>query len=119
MDIKSKEKIRSLNPTKEVVQEVITLKGNLGKCTKHNDNNPSFSVHPEKGICQCFAGCTNGSLDVFGFCEWWYGNIFHQALERLATRAGILIKTSEKKNYKKDPYKEIRDFLMRDGRDVY
>jgi len=109
-----KERLRSFNPIKEVVQEVIPLKGNVGKCPKHDDKNPSFSVHPEKGICQCFAGCTNGSLDVFGFCQWYYDDTFPQVLERLAKRAGITIETSERKNYKKDPYKEIKDFLIRD-----
>jgi len=109
-----KEKIRSLNPIRDVIQEVIPLKGNMGRCPKHDDKNPSFSVDVDKGICRCWAGCTNGSLDVFGFCKWYYSDTFPRALERLAKRAGIAIEKSERKNYKKDPYEEMKDFLIRD-----
>lgn len=45
-----KEKIGSLNPIKEVVQEVIPLKGNVDKCPKHNDENSFFSVDADRGI---------------------------------------------------------------------
>ena len=114
VDLNLKEKIRLSNPIKDVVQEVILLKGNLGRCPKHDDKHPSFSVDEKRGLCRCWAGCTDGSLDVFGFCQWYYGDTFPQALERLAKRAGITMETSERKNYKKDPYKEIKDFLIRD-----
>lgn len=50
MDATLKEKIRMLNPIKEVVSEVIPLKGNVGKCPRHNDKNPSFSVDADRGI---------------------------------------------------------------------
>lgn len=114
VDLNLKEKIRLSNPIKDVVQEVILLKGNLGRCPKHDDKHPSFSVDEKRRLCRCWAGCTDGSLDVFAFCQWYYGDTFPQALERLAKRAGITMETSERKNYKKDPYKEIKDFLIRD-----
>lgn len=101
-----KEKIRRLNPIEEVVNEFIPLKRNRGKCPRHTDNNPSFTVNPERQIAKFWAGGTNGSLDVFDFCQWYFGDTFPQALERLAKRAGI--ETSERKNYKKDPYEEIK-----------
>lgn len=80
VDFELKEKIRLSNPIKDVVQEVILLKGNLGRCPKHDDKHPSFSVDEKRGLCQCWAGCTtslpfsnrDGRLDVFGFIQWMF-----------------------------------------------
>jgi len=113
MNICFKERVRELNPIKEVVGEIIQLKGNTGSCPKHNDRHPSFSVNPEKGICQCWAGCTNGSLDVFGFYQWYFGCTFLEAMEKLAKRAGIVIETSGREHHRKDPWEEMKDLAVR------
>lgn len=113
--------VKESNPIEEVVAELILLRTNYGPCPRHDDRSPSFSVDPKRQIAKCWAGCTSGlsysnkdgSVDVFGFCQWYYGDTFPQALERLAKRAGIAIET-KRENYKKDPYKKIRDFLIRD-----
>lgn len=114
VDLKLKEKIRLSNPIKDVVQEVTFLKGNLGRCPKHDDKHPSFSVDEKRGICRCWAGCTDGSLDVFGFCQWYYGDTFPEAVERLAKRTGITMQKSRRKKYKNDPYGRIKDLLVKD-----
>lgn len=114
MNTYSKERIRELNPIKEVVGEIIPLKGNTGKCPKHDDKHPSFSVNLEKGICRCWAGCTNGSLDVFGFYQWYFGCTFPEAMEKLAKRAGIRVETSGRKNQKRDSWEEMKDLAVRD-----
>lgn len=75
-----KERIRQLNPIQEVVNEFIPLRKNQGRCPKHTDNNPSFTVNPKLQIAKCWVGCTanlpfsnrDGSLDVFGFIQWMF-----------------------------------------------
>lgn len=109
MTIELKEKIREFNPIKEVVAEIVPLKGNTGRCPKHDDRHPSFSVNSEKGICRCWAGCTKGALDVFGFYQWYFDCTFPEAMQRLAKRVGIVIEKSESKNHKKDSWEELKD----------
>ncbi len=104
-----KERIRELNPVKEVIGEIITLKGNTGRCPKHDDKHPSFSVNSGKGICRCWAGCTNGSLDVFGFYQWYFDCTFPEAMEKLAKRVGIRIETPGTEHHKEDSWEKMKD----------
>jgi len=114
-----KEKIRRLNPIQEVVNEFVPLKKNQGRCPKHTDKNPSFTVDPKLQIAKCWAGCTanlsfsnrDGSLDVFGFIQWIFNCNFSKAINRLAQRVGIQTEHSQSKNYKRNPDEDIRDFL--------
>lgn len=115
-----KEKIRRLNPIQEVVNEFIPLKKNQGRCPRHTDNNPSFTVNPKLQIAKCWTGCTanlpfsnrDGSVDVFGFIQWMPNCNFSKALKRLAKRVGNQINYTQSKNYERNPDKEIKNFLV-------
>ena len=58
----------------------------VGLCPFHKEDTPSFGVHAE-GFYKCF-GCQEGG-DCFSFLQRIEGIPFHEALKRLAERAGI------------------------------
>lgn len=58
-----------------------------GCCPFHDEKSPSFHIRPERGLFKCF-GCGKGG-DVFRFVEEVEGLPFREALERLASRAGV------------------------------
>lgn len=86
-----REEIRDRTDIVALVSEYVTLKkagrNFVGLCPFHSDNNPSFSVNPEKRIWYCF-GCHEGG-DIFSFVQKIEGLSFPEAAERLARRAGI------------------------------
>lgn len=75
----------------EVVGKYVELKRagrNLkGLCPFHNERTPSFIVSPDKNIYHCF-GCNAGG-DIFEFVMKMDGMDFREALERLASQAGV------------------------------
>lgn len=56
-------------------------------CPFHEEKTPSFSLDAENGLYYCF-GCKEGG-NVFSFLEKTEGLSFYEALERLATDAGV------------------------------
>jgi DNA primase len=76
-----------------VVSRYLTLtksgQGFKGRCPFHKDDTPSFMVSPEKGLWHCF-GCGEGG-DLFGFVMKMERLTFPEALERLASEAGITL----------------------------
>ncbi len=88
--------LRSRSDITEIIGERIPLKRagrNLkGVCPFHAEKTPSFMVHPDKQIYHCF-GCGAGG-DVFSFLMKYDGLEFVEAVERLAERYGIVLKTS-------------------------
>lgn len=91
----------------EVISESVDLvskgKNYVGLCPFHQDNNPSFTVSPEKKIYKCFV-CENGG-NVITFTQRFEKITFVQALEKLATRANITFK--KKKVVEKTPAQDI------------
>jgi DNA primase len=91
----AKEQIRSRADLVEIVREHVRLRpmGNqfLGLCPFHQENTPSFRVTPQKQTWHCF-GCGQGG-DVFKFVEMAEKTDFRGALEMLAERTGVELRT--------------------------
>ncbi|MCK9248588.1 MAG: DNA primase [Solirubrobacteraceae bacterium] len=64
-----------------------------GICPFHDDRSPSLSVKPDDKLFHCF-GCGEGG-DLFAFVEKTEGVDFVGALELLADRAGIELRTED------------------------
>jgi DNA primase len=84
--------VRERSPIDEVVGEYLQLKnaggGSLkGLCPFHDEKTPSFNVTPARGLFYCFA-CAEGG-DVIKFVQKIDGLSFVEAVERLASRAGL------------------------------
>ncbi len=113
------EAVRAAVDLGAVVAAYTSLSGNgrnrYGRCPLpgHDDEQPSFSVNPGKGVFHCF-GCGRGG-DAFRFVELAEGLTFPQAVERLAAMAGIT--TAGLQNPSPEGQKRLREALQR--RDDY
>src|SRR5690348_10109236 len=82
----------------DVVSAYVTLRnaggGNLkGLCPFHDEKSPSFNVTPSRGYYHCF-GCQAGG-DVIKFLMEIEGLGFTETVERLAEKAGIVLRYEE------------------------
>jgi len=98
----------------EVVREYVpSLKASgrsvKGLCPFHTEKTPSFFVHAEKGVFKCF-GCGE-SGDVIAFLSKIESISFTEALEKLAARAGVVLKKDE--TPKQQESESLRDQLFR------
>jgi DNA primase catalytic core len=88
-----KQRILDAVPIDQYIGRTVALKKQgrylKGLCPFHNEKTPSFTVTPEKGIYHCF-GCGR-SGDLFGFVMEKEGVSFPEAVEILASYAGIEI----------------------------
>lgn len=90
--------VRERTRIDEVISEFVTLKpaggGSLkGLCPFHDERSPSFHVTPAKGLYHCF-GCQAGG-DAITFLMEQQGLGFAEAVERLAAKAGIVLRYAE------------------------
>jgi len=87
-------RVQQANDIVDVVGEHVSLKKKgrelIGLCPFHEDHRPSMNVNPVKQIFKCFA-CGAGG-DVLKFIQMREGLTFPQAVERLAERAGVVLK---------------------------
>jgi DNA primase len=87
--------VRDAVPIDAVVSEYLQLRpaggGNLkGLCPFHDEKSPSFHVSPSKGLYHCF-GCQEGG-DTLAFVMKLERLSFSEAVERLASQAGITLR---------------------------
>ena len=91
------EEIRTRNDIVDVISSYVPLKKKgsnyFGLCPFHNEKSPSFSVTREKQMYHCF-GC-GASGNVFTFVMGYENYTFPEALQYLAQRAGMELKTRE------------------------
>ncbi|GAA2441337.1 DNA primase [Streptomyces macrosporus] len=90
--------VRDAVPIDAVVSEYLQLRpaggGNLkGLCPFHDEKSPSFHVSPSKGLYHCF-GCQAGG-DTLDFVMKVDHLSFSEAVERLASQAGITLRYEE------------------------
>ena len=87
--------VQQANDIVDVVSEHVSLKKKgremVGLCPFHEDHRPSMNVSPTKQIFKCFACGVGG--DVLKFVQMRENLTFPQAVERLAERAGIQLKS--------------------------
>jgi DNA primase len=84
--------VRERSPIAEVVGEYLQLRGAgggslKGLCPFHAEKTPSFNVTPARGLWYCFSEAEGG--DVIKFVQKIDNLSFTEAVERLASRAGI------------------------------
>jgi DNA primase len=86
-----KERVRDATDIVDLVGTYIALrqagKAMVGLCPWHEDSRPSFHVNPERQTFRCWV-CNVGG-DAFAFLMKMEKLEFREALEHLATRAGI------------------------------
>jgi DNA primase len=90
--------VREKSPIADVIGEHVQLRnaggGNLkGLCPFHDEKSASFNVTPARGLFHCF-GCQAGG-DVIKFVQDIERLDFGDAVERLASRAGIQLRYVE------------------------
>lgn len=83
-----------------------------GFCPFHdNKHTPSFVVWPESGTWRCFGQCNEGG-DVFKFVMKRENLDFKEALDKLATRAGVQVPTFTRQTpEQKEAYDNLRILL--------
>ncbi|AFX99570.1 DNA primase [Candidatus Endolissoclinum faulkneri L2] len=90
------EELRNRLTISSIISRKCKLKRNgrefIALCPFHNDNKPSLSVVDDKGFYHCFACGAHG--DIFKFLMETNGIKFMEAVEQLASIAGICIPNS-------------------------
>ena len=85
--------IRARLPVSQVVGRRVQLKRRgrefVGLSPFKSERTPSFTVNDAKGFFHCFASSEHG--DIFGFVMKTEGLSFPEAVERLATEAGVVL----------------------------
>jgi len=91
--------VQQANDIVDVISEHVSLrrkgKEMVGLCPFHDDHRPSLNVNAARQIFKCFACGAGGS--VLTFVQMRENLTFPQAVERLAERAGIKLKTQDSK----------------------
>lgn len=114
------EAIRHRADIVEIIGEQVALKKKgqnyTGLCPFHQEKTPSFVVSPGKQIFHCF-GCGKGG-NVYSFLMEREALTFFDAVEKLATRYGVLLPeraispAQQKQDAKNKRYREINEKAM-------
>ncbi|PIR22325.1 MAG: DNA primase [Deltaproteobacteria bacterium CG11_big_fil_rev_8_21_14_0_20_45_16] len=95
MDQATIEELRQSIDIVPIISEVVSLQRRgqnyFGLCPFHQEKSPSFSVSSQKQLFHCF-GCKAGG-DVIKFYQLYHRMDFTQAVEELARRAGMTIRS--------------------------
>jgi DNA primase len=104
--------VRSSTDIVGVISQYVPLKATgasfKGLCPFHSEKTPSFHVNPERQIFHCF-GCGQGG-DAFKFLMLYEKLSFVEAIEQLASRAGLKVPRTSSASRRED---EERTLLMK------
>ncbi len=113
-DIDNKRRVLEATDIVRLVGEHVTLKPKGREfacvCPFHNDHNPSMYVVPAKQIFHCFV-CNAGG-NALDFVMRFHGMGFREALEMLASRAGIEIKFTRRADAPQDETLSTREQIV-------
>ncbi len=105
----SVERVRTSSDIVTVIGRYVSLKRSgrsiKGLCPFHREKTPSFFVSPERQMYHCF-GCGAGG-DVFSFLMNYLSFSFAEAVEELATEAGIKLERTGRDTTRTDIFREI------------
>ena len=111
------ERVRQATNIVELIEGVTTVKKQgravMAVCPFHQEKTASMSVDPARGLFNCF-GCGKGG-DVFGFMMEVHGLSFGEALELLATRAGITLERDPKAAQREGERRDTIDVVQASG----
>lgn len=106
----------------ELISDYVTLQkaGRNFKalCPFHHEKHPSFFVFPEKQTWHCFGACGTGG-DVFSFTMKKEGIDFSEALQLLASRAGITLNQDKTSNDKVEDKKRQKLLQINEAASEY
>lgn len=112
----TKEEIREIKRKvniRDIASQYLKLKKSgknfRAKCPFHQEEDPSFTISPEKNLFHCF-GCGEGG-DVFKFLMKIENIDFPQAVRRLAERAGVELSGRGEKTSKSSKLKAINKLV--------
>ncbi|MCR5691949.1 MAG: DNA primase [Eubacterium sp.] len=107
------EEVRQRSDIVDIISSYVNLKRTgsnyVGLCPFHNEKSPSFSVSPSKQMYYCF-GCGKGG-NVFTFLREYDNLTFPEAVEELATRAGMEL-PEQKSGGKDRARRDLRDKIL-------
>jgi len=90
---RAKQQVKDRNDIVDIIGAHVKLKKNgptfLGLCPFHNEKTPSFNVNQNDQFYHCF-GC-GASGDVLKFVQEYESLDFRDALEKLASRANVIL----------------------------
>jgi DNA primase len=98
------EQVKLRSPIEDVVRERVPALRRTGAlwvacCPFHEEKTPSFKVDPRRGTWHCYGACSTGG-DQISFVERSYNVEFMEALDILASRAGVSL--PERRSQKPD-----------------
>lgn len=76
-----------------------------GLCPFHTEKTPSFVVFPETGTWHCFGACGTGG-DIFTFIMRYENMDFREALEFLARKAGVELRSEQPRDSEAERQRE-------------
>ncbi len=105
----SVERVRTSSDIVTVIGRYVSLKRSgrsiKGLCPFHREKTPSFFVSPDRQMYHCF-GCGAGG-DIFSFLMNYLSFSFTEAVEELATEAGIKLERTGRDTTRTDIFREI------------
>lgn len=105
----SVERVRTATDIVAVIGRYVSLKRSgrsiKGLCPFHKEKTPSFFVSPDRQMYHCF-GCGAGG-DAFSFLMNYLSFSFTEAVEELASEAGIKLERTGRDTTRTDVFREI------------